>query len=171
MSVDLTTTALWKDAQELPASLSDTLDGLRSASELADLLSRPGVRRIVSTGNGASWYAASAFWLASLSTAMPTEVACLPAGLLASGEFDWREGDVLLAFSSSGKLRDVREAVEAPGCPDPFGLITSDADSVLGRVAGARGMVAVRNQRAITHTQAYLGAALVARRSRRAARR
>jgi fructoselysine-6-P-deglycase FrlB-like protein len=162
MSIDLASTALWKDAEELPASLSDTLDKLRSSSELADLLSRPGVRRIVSSGNGASWYAANAFWLASLSTSIPAEVICVPAGLLASGQFNWREGDALLAFSSSGKLRDVREAVEAENCPGPFGLITADADSVLGSAAGAIAMVTVHNQRAITHTQAYLGAALVA---------
>jgi glucosamine 6-phosphate synthetase-like amidotransferase/phosphosugar isomerase protein len=162
MSIDLAATALWQDAQELPASLSDTIDGLGPQSELAELLSRPSVRRIVATGNGASWYAAAAFWLASLSTGLATEVTCVPAGLLAANAFDWREGDVLLAFSSSGKLRDVRESVEAPGYSAPFGLITANAGSALGRAAEAHGLVVVRHQRAVTHTQAYLGAALVA---------
>ena len=119
-------------------------------------------RRIVATGNGASWYAANVFWLASLSTHLSTEVICVPAGLLAADAFEWRTGDVLLAFSSSGKLRDVREATESARFPGPFGLITADADSVLGRAAGAHGVVVVHNQRAVTHTQAYLGAALVA---------
>ena len=164
MSTGLATTALWQDAQELPASLSDTIDGLGSTSELADLLSRPSLRRIVATGNGASWYAANAFWLASLTATIPAEVTCVPAGLLAANAFNWRQGDVLLAFSSSGKLRDVREAVEAspPGYRGPFGLITADADSPLGRAAGAHALVVVRHQRAVTHTQAYLGAGLVA---------
>jgi glucosamine 6-phosphate synthetase-like amidotransferase/phosphosugar isomerase protein len=162
MSVELTSTGLWRDATELPAALSDTLDRLRSPSELSALLSRQGVRRIVTTGNGASWYAATVFWLASLSTQLSVEVTCVPAGLLAADAFAWRTGDVLLAFSSSGKLRDVREATESARFPRPFGLITADADSVLGRDAGALGMVAVHNQRAVTHTQAYLGAALVA---------
>lgn len=162
MSTDLTTTGLWQDAAELPSSLSDTADALLAPSELAALLGRPGVRRIVATGNGASFYAAMVLWLASLSAKVPAEVTCVPAGLLATGAFAWREGDVLLAFSSSGKLRDVREAVEHPSCPKPFGLVTADAASVLGRAAGARGLVAVHSQRAVTHTQAYLGAALVA---------
>ena len=155
-------TRLWSDALALPESLAATLDAGEGFDELHDLLARPTTRRVVATGNGASWYAALALWLASLTgpRADAPEVVAVPAGLLAGGEVAWREGDVLLAVSSSGELRDLVEAIERPDVP-PFGVVTADAGSTLGRAAGARALVAVHSQEAVTHTQAYCGAALV----------
>ena len=156
-------TRLWSDALALPESLAATLDAAEGFDELHDLLARPATRRIVATGNGASWYAALALWLASLTgpRADAPEVVAVPAGLLVGGGLAWREGDVLLAVSSSGELRDLVEAIERPGVPRPFGLVTADAGSTLGRAAGVRALVAVHSQDAVTHTQAYCGAALV----------
>ena len=156
------TTSLWREMSAAPEALATTLDRADGHSELAALLSRPSVRRIVAIGNGASWYAALAPWLASLESPLPVEFVTVSAGQVAKGRFPWRAGDVPLAISSSGSLRDIVEAVEDPGCPQPFGLITADDASPLGRVAGARALVTVRSQEAVTHTQAYLGAALVA---------
>jgi fructoselysine-6-P-deglycase FrlB-like protein len=155
-------TRLWSDALALPESLAATLDAAEGFDELHALLARPATTRIVTTGNGASWYAALALWLASLRgpRADAPEIVAVPAGLLAGGELAWREGDVLLAVSSSGELRDLVEAIERPGVP-PFGLVTADAGSTLGRAAGARALVTVHSQAAVTHTQAYCGAALV----------
>lgn len=159
----LATTGLWRDAVELPESLAATLAAPRDDGELAALLTRPGTRRIVATGNGASYYVAHALWLASLQDRRAAlEVVPVPGGLLAAGAFAWRPGDVLLAVSSSGELRDVLEALEVPGCPTPFGLITAAADSSLGRRAGARALVRVLHERGLTHTQAYCGGLLAA---------
>lgn len=156
-------TRLWGDALVLPESLAATLDEADGFGKLHDLIARPVTKRIVATGNGASWYAAVALWLASLTAPRghAPEVVAVPAGLLASGELAWREGDVLLAVSSSGELRDLVEAIERPDVPRPFGLVTADAGSTLARAAGARALVAVQSQDAVTHTQAYCGAALV----------
>jgi D-arabinose 5-phosphate isomerase GutQ len=155
-------TRLWSDALALPESLAATLDAAEGFDELHDLLARPATRRIVATGNGASWYAALALWLASLTgpRADAPDVVAVPAGLLAGGGLAWRDGDVVLAVSSSGELRDLVEVVERPDVP-PFGLVTADAGSTLGRAAEARALVAVHSQDVVTHTQAYCGAALV----------
>jgi fructoselysine-6-P-deglycase FrlB-like protein len=158
----LESAAVWREALALPDTLQATLDG--GADELAAAFGARGVRRIVATGNGASWYAALALWLASLrgDGAGAPEVLALPGGLLASGDVRWREGDLLLAFSSSGEFRDVVEAVELDGTPAPFALVTASPDSTLGRRAGALARVSVRSQDAVTHTQGYCGAALAA---------
>ena len=52
------------------------------------------------------------------------------------GAFQWRPGDVLLAFSSSGEMRDVIEALDA-GAPTPFAAITASPD-IDNRIAGRR---------------------------------
>jgi fructoselysine-6-P-deglycase FrlB-like protein len=154
---------VWREALALPDTLHETL-GAPGIAELAELLAAPSVRRVVATGNGASWYAALALWLASL--AAPArggpDVLALPGGLLASGAVEWREGDVLLAFSSSGEFRDVVEAVEAESVPRPFALVSATPDSTLGRAAGTVVHVSVRSQDAITHTQGYVGATVAA---------
>ena len=156
--------AVWREAAALPDALQETLDATGDIDELAAALGGRGVRRIVATGNGASWYAALGLWLASLrapGTGAP-DVLALPGGLLASGDVAWREGDLLLAFSSSGEFRDVIEAVEHEGTPGPFALVTANPDSTLGRRAGALLRVSVRSQDAVTHTQGYCGAAVAA---------
>jgi len=150
-------TGLWQDVRELPQALAATLDARDGVSDVAALLAREGVRRVVASGNGAAYYVAVALWLASLEGRRGPEVVAVPSGLLARGSFRWREGDVLLAVSSSGEFRDLVEAVEA-GAPRPYAAITANAGSTLGSSAGARTLVAVPHQRAVTHTQAFCGA-------------
>ena len=65
-------------------------------------------------------------------------------------------GDVLLAFSSSGEMRDVIEALDA-GAPRPFAAITASPESTIGSRADAVALVTVASQNAITHTQAFCG--------------
>jgi fructoselysine-6-P-deglycase FrlB-like protein len=149
-------TALWEDVLELPQALTRTLDAADGFAETAALLSGAGIRRVVASGNGAAYYAAHALWLAALAGGGGPEVVALPAGLLASGRFRWREGDVLWAFSSSGELRDLIEAIDA-AAPAPFAAVTAAPSSPLGRRAAARALVHVEHQRAVTHTQAFCG--------------
>jgi fructoselysine-6-P-deglycase FrlB-like protein len=155
--------AVWREAAALPDTLRETLDA-PGIGDLAEVLGAPRVRRVVATGNGASWYAALALWLAALAGPArgAPEVVAPPGGLLASGAVEWRDGDLLLAFSSSGEFRDVIEAVEQGRVPRPFALITATPDSTLGRAAGTLVSVSVRSQDAITHTQGYAGAAVAA---------
>jgi fructoselysine-6-P-deglycase FrlB-like protein len=154
-------TQLWQDASELPGSLAATLEAREGVAETAVLLGADGVRRIVATGNGAAYYVAVALWLASLESRDAPEVAAVPSGLVARGAFRWRPGDALLAISSSGEFRDLVEAVEA-GAPTPYAAITANADSTVGAKAGARALVTVLHQRAVTHTQAFCGAVALA---------
>lgn len=154
----MTESGVWRDAAELPETLAATLEQARGVAEVAALLR--GAGRIVATGNGASYYVAQALWLASLAGPPGPQVLALPGGLVARGRFAWREGDVLLACSSSGEFRDVIEAIE--GAPAPFALITATEDSTLARAAGPIARSVVRQQRGYTHTQAYCGAAVVA---------
>ncbi len=149
-------TGLWRDLTELPSTLAATLDARDGVAEVASLLGAPGVRRIVASGNGAAYYVAVALWLASLDGTRGPEVQAVPSGLLARGGFAWRPGDALLAISSSGEFRDLIEAVDG-GAPAPFAAVTSTPGSTLGSRAGARALVTVANQRAVTHTQAYCG--------------
>jgi fructoselysine-6-P-deglycase FrlB-like protein len=157
-------TAVWREATGLPLTLQQTLDDADGIAELAAALGGSGVRRIVATGNGASWYVAVALWLCALRSPRrdAPEVVAVPGGLLASGDVGWRDGDLLLAFSSSGEFRDVIEAVEDERTPKPFALVTANPDSTLGRAAGAMARVSVLSQDAVTHTQGYCGAAVVA---------
>ncbi len=150
-------TGLWRDVMELPSAVAETLDRRSGRSEVAMLLGGPGVRRVVASGNGAAYYVAVALWLASLESGRGPEVVSVPSGLLARGAFAWRPGDVLLVISSSGEFRDLVEAVDA-GAPAPFAAVTANAASTLGARAGARALVSVPNQRAVTHTQAFCGA-------------
>lgn len=154
-------TGLWQDMEELPASLASTLDRRDGFVETAALLGAGNVRRIVATGNGAAYYVAVALWLASLESTVGPEVVAVPSGLVAKGAFRWRSGDVLLAISSSGEFRDLVEAVES-GAPSPYAAITSTPESTLGAGAGARAVATVLHQRAVTHTQAFCGNVAVA---------
>jgi glutamine---fructose-6-phosphate transaminase (isomerizing) len=154
-------TGLWQDVSELPDSLAATTAAREGIEDVAALLGSDRVRRIVATGNGAAYYVAVALWLASLEGRSGPEVVAVPSGLVARGAFGWRPGDALLAISSSGEFRDVIEAVDA-GVPLPYAAITSSAGSTLGSRAGARALVTVRQQRAVTHTQAFCGAVAAA---------
>ena len=157
----LMTSGIWHDTAEMPDTLAATLDAAEGFDDVARVLSGKGVRRIVASGNGASYYVAQALWLAAMEgESYPAEVVAVPGGLLARGMFRWREGDVFLAISSSGEFRDVIEAVESPDFPRPFALVTATPESTLGRSADARALVSVPNQRAVTHTQAFCGAVL-----------
>jgi glucosamine 6-phosphate synthetase-like amidotransferase/phosphosugar isomerase protein len=153
-------TGLWQDVTELAESLAATLDAREGFDDVAALLGADGVRRIVATGNGAAYYVAVALWLASLEEGA-ADVVAVPSGLVARGGFRWRPGDALLAISSSGEFRDLVEAVDA-GAPRPYAAITANADSTLGAGAAARALVSVRQQRAVTHTQAFCGAVAAA---------
>lgn len=154
-------TGLWRDVTELPSSLAATLEDRAGIEEVAALVGSDGVRRVVASGNGAAYYVAVALWLASLEGSAGPEVVAVPSGLLARGAFAWRPGDVLLAVSSSGEFRDLVEAVDA-GVPTPFAAVTATAGSTLGSRAGARALVSVPSQRAVTHTQAFCGAVVAA---------
>ena len=149
-------THLWRETCAVPATLEATLADTEGIEAVARLVAGGDGRRIVATGNGAAYYAATALWLASLGGRPGPEVLCVPAGLLARGAFVWRDGDVLLAFSSSGEMRDVIEALDA-GAPTPFAAITASPASTIGSRAAAIAHVTVASQDAVTHTQAFCG--------------
>jgi glutamine---fructose-6-phosphate transaminase (isomerizing) len=146
---------LWRDVRELP----ETLEPREGTADVAALLRN--ARRVVASGNGAAYYVALALWLASLEADGGPEVLAVPSGLLARGAFRWRRGDAFLAVSSSGGFRDLVEAV-AEGAPRPYAAVTASPGSTLGRAAGAVALVTVRQQRAVTHTQAFCGAVAAA---------
>ena len=154
-------TGLWRDVTELPSTVAETLESRPGRSEVAALLGADGVQRVVASGNGAAYYVAVALWLASLESEQGPEVVAVPSGLLARGAFAWRPGDALLVISSSGEFRDLVEAVDA-GAPIPYAAVTANAESTLGARAGARALVSVANQRAVTHTQAFCGGVVAA---------
>ncbi len=154
-------TGFWRDVVELPSSIQATIDDGSGVGEVATLLGGERVRRVVAGGNGAAYYVAVALWLASLESRRGPEVVAVPSGLLARGVFAWRPGDVFLAVSSSGEFRDLVEAVDA-GAPAPYAAVTANAGSTLGSRAGARALVSVPTQRAVTHTQAFCGAVVAA---------
>lgn len=157
----LISTGLWQDLLEVPNTTRTTLQDRRGIDDVARLLGGAQVRRVVATGNGASYYAAHALWLASLRAPDGPPVVAVPGGLLARGRFPWREGDVLLAVSSSGEFRDVIDAIEMGG-PRPYGAITSEPGSTIGAAAAARAHIATVSQRALTHTQVYCAAVALA---------
>ncbi len=155
---DARSTGLWQDLCETPEMLAATLDVAAGHGELVGLLASRQSARIVATGNGASFYVATAFWLASLSARLEVPVVAVPAGLFASGTFSLRPDDLVLAFSASGELRDLVELAHSPRRAGAFGLVTSTASSTLAAQSDAVALVELRHQRAVTHTQAYLGA-------------
>lgn len=154
------TTGIWQDVGELPSSLAATMAAEEGIAEMSAFLGGDGVRRIVATGNGAAYYVAVALWLASLEGCPGPEVVAVPSGLVARGRFDWRDGDVLLAISSSGEFRDLIEAVDA--LQTPYAAVTATPESTIGSRAASRALVTVEHQRATTHTQAFCGAVAAA---------
>ncbi len=161
MGVPWRETNLWRETCAVPATLEQTLADTKSVATAARFLSGRHVRRVIATGNGAAFYAATALWLASLDGRAGPDLLAVPAGLLARGAFSWREGDVLLAFSSSGEMRDVIEALDG-GAPTPFAAITASPASTIGSRAGAVALVRVSSQEAVTHTQAFCGSVAAA---------
>ncbi|HZA05993.1 MAG TPA: SIS domain-containing protein, partial [Propionibacteriaceae bacterium] len=140
---------------------SDVAAGAEGSTEVAALMRR--ARRIVVTGNGAAYYAALTLWTAALQWPAGPEVVALPAGALAAGRLAWRPGDLLLVVSASGELRDIVDLLDGeddrsvPRPPQPYALLTATSTSTLARTAGACLVVPVRAQRAVTHTQAFVG--------------
>lgn len=161
MSEAIEGTGIWRDMKLAPESLEATIDRTEGIRGVASLLSGDGVRRVIVSGNGASYYVAHALWLAALEGPPGApEVVAAPGGLIAKGAFRWREGDVLLAISSSGEFRDLVEAIEDPSFSQPFAAVTAHPESTIGRAAGACAVVDVRSQEAITHTLAFCAAVL-----------
>jgi fructoselysine-6-P-deglycase FrlB-like protein len=152
-----TDTGLFADLLLTPGTVTTTVAAADGFDDVAALLTAPGVRRVVVTGNGAQWHAALALSLAWMHVPEPpVELIAVPGGLVARGAVPWRDGDRLLALSSSGEFRDVIEAIAA-GAPRPIAAITANAGSTIGKAADARAMVMVETLRARTHTQGYAG--------------
>lgn len=155
---DRTGTGLWADLALTPGTVRATTALADGFDDVATLLTAPGVRRVIVTGNGAQWHVSLALWLAWLGVPdPPVELLAVPGGLVARGAFPWRTGDRLLALSSSGEFRDVIEAIDA-GAPRPIAAITANPASTIGAAAEARALVRVDTLRARTHTQGYAGA-------------
>ncbi len=155
MSEMLERTILWQDALGIPEAIEATLDDRTGIEEAAGFLRAARPRRIVASGNGASWYVAMALWLATLGSEGP-DVLAVPAGLLGSSAWRWRDGDMLLAISSSGELNDLIAAQAGLG-PGRSVAITSNPGSSIGRAAAARAVVVSDGQRSHTHTRSYCG--------------
>jgi fructoselysine-6-P-deglycase FrlB-like protein len=142
---------LWADTLAIPAAITATLDAADGFEAVAALLGD--ARRVVVSGNGAAWYVALGLWLATLEgPPLPAPLVAVPAGVLASGRFGWHPGDVLLAVSASGELRDLIEIADhAPR----LGLITASPGSSLALRAHAVATTRLSNPAAFTHSQAY----------------
>jgi len=151
-----TRTRLWREARGIPGALERTLAEARGFDDVAALIGAKDVRRVIVAGNGAALYVAHALWLASLEVESGFELVAMPAGVLASSRFAWREGDRLVVVSSSGELRDAVEALEA-GAPRPYAAVTANERSRIGAGAGAAALVHIEEQGTETHTQAYCG--------------
>jgi fructoselysine-6-P-deglycase FrlB-like protein len=151
-----TQTSLWREARGIPLALELTLAEARGFDDVAALVGAKEVRRVIVAGNGAALYVAYALWLASLEGKTAFEIVAVPAGVLASSRFAWREEDRFVVVSSSGELRDAIEALEV-GAPRPYAAVTANARSTLGAGAGAAALVHVEEQETETHTQAYCG--------------
>jgi fructoselysine-6-P-deglycase FrlB-like protein len=149
-------TDLWRETVQIPECLALTSDRAEGFEEVAALLQRDEVERVVVSGSGASYYAALALWLAALgSESAPAELVAVPAGFLAAGAFRWRSGDALVAVSTSGESRDLLAVAESEGAPRPFAVITADPNASLPLLAGAVARTVVLQSNAVTHSQAF----------------
>ncbi|HEY8581395.1 MAG TPA: SIS domain-containing protein [Capillimicrobium sp.] len=153
---------VWSETVAIPAVLEETLERRAGFEDVVALLREPSARRLIVTGNGASSYVAHAIWLASLAGRRPPiEVLGVPAGLLATGDLALDEGDVLLAISASGELRELIELLERRPAGVEAAAITGSPESSIGRLAAAAAVVASGPQEAVLHTHAYCGAIVV----------
>lgn len=156
-----TAPAVWRETEQIPEVLAATLDAADGFAEVLALLRRDATRRVLLCGNGASSYAGHAVALAALAGPRPAaEIVPVPAGLLATGDVRLREGDVLVAFSASGELRDLADVLDALPAGVATAAITGSPGSTIGQAADARALVAPGAQNAVTHTHAYCGAVL-----------
>lgn len=148
---------LWVDTLAIPAAIEATLGARDGVEALSRELADPRTRRVIASGNGAAWYVAHALWLASLEAATPrAPLLALPAGVLRTGRFGWEPGDVLLAISTSGELRDLVELLDRAAMrPERTLLITAAPTSSLGRAAAAVATTRLSDPGAFTHSQAY----------------
>jgi fructoselysine-6-P-deglycase FrlB-like protein len=156
--IEVTGSSLWSDLAECPSVLSTVLDGVAGLDAAVALVR--GASRVVLTGNGAALYAATTLWHAAHRFPAGPPACLVPAGLIAAGGFRWRRGDVTVAVSSSGELRDLVDLLPDGPVP-PLVVLTAHAGSALGVAATAPVVVPVEGQRAVTHTQAYVGNVLV----------
>jgi glucosamine 6-phosphate synthetase-like amidotransferase/phosphosugar isomerase protein len=153
-----TGTGLWADVQEVPGALNATLEAAAGVGEAAALLGGRDVARVVAVGNGAAYYVAHALWLASLeSMAGGPPLVAVPCGVAVGERFGWRDGDAVLAISSSGEFREVVEIAQR-GPARRCVALTADAGSSLAGAATTTVLQHVESQRAVTHTQALCGA-------------
>jgi D-arabinose 5-phosphate isomerase GutQ len=142
---------VWTEACRIPEALEVTLRRGQGIDRVLSVLAEPDARRIIVTGNGAAYYAGMALWLTSLSSRGP-DVVALPAGLVSGRDFCWRDGDVLLAISSSGEFRDVVQAAQSA----PRALaVTANPDSSLARSVEAAAIACLVSSGGATHTQAF----------------
>jgi fructoselysine-6-P-deglycase FrlB-like protein len=147
---------LWADTLAIPEAILGTLSAVDGVDGVAQLLAEG--RRVVISGNGAAWYVALGLQLATLEgPALPAPVLAVPAGMLASGRFRWHPGDVLLAVSTSGELRDLIEVLDGStrAGPEAVGLITASPRSSLAARATAVATTRLSDPGAFTHSQAY----------------
>jgi fructoselysine-6-P-deglycase FrlB-like protein len=156
MNPGLLDTGLWHDVADLPAAMQRALDRHEGWDEAIDRLRAPELRRLVVSGNGASYYAGIAMWLASLAGPRDgLELICVPSGVLAGGGFAWRAGDAFMAVSSSGEFRDLVMTARSGSPPPEHLLVTGERDSSLAETAGPIASFDLPANRAITHTQDF----------------
>ena len=137
-----------------PEALRQTLAAADGFDAAADALR--GATRVIATGNGAAYYVAQAP-VAGVPRRGRRPRRGGPAGRAGGGRpIGWRDGDRLLAVSSSGEFRDVIDAVEQ-GAPRPVACVTAKPSSSVGKLADGRAVQTVLHQRALTHTQAFCG--------------
>jgi fructoselysine-6-P-deglycase FrlB-like protein len=109
-------------------------------------------RRILVTGNGASYYAGFAAALAALETTI--DIHAVPSGLVR--RLARRAADATLAVSVSGEFRDLVEALDM--LPRPLVAVTAGVDSTLARGADAVVPLAVEEHATETHPQDFCNA-------------
>jgi glucosamine--fructose-6-phosphate aminotransferase (isomerizing) len=163
MTEAITGTGVWQDTVDVQEAVELTIAQADGFADVAAMLSAPGVRRIVASGNGASFYVTHALWLASLYGNSPVELLGISTGLLCDPTFRWREGDVLLAVSSSGKLRDLIDVIEnriPKGVP--VAAITAHPDAPVPSLAQACARITVPHHRAVAHTGDFSAATAAA---------
>ena len=156
-------TGVWQDTADVPQAMAKTLARADGFDVVAALIRHPSVRRVVASGNGASYYTAHALWMAALHGPSPVDLIGIPAGLLCDGRFAWREGDLLLAVSSSGEFSDLRDAIDDPRRPAmPYAAITANPTASIPAGAAACAVNFVPKHRAVTHTMDFCGNTAIA---------
>ena len=66
-----TDTGLWADLALTPGTVSATVAHAEGFDDVAALLTGPGVRRVIVTGNGAQWHVSLALWLRPTDRTLP----------------------------------------------------------------------------------------------------